>query len=138
VFSCQPFSVSCHVRREIGNYELPSGKERSFYTLHLYLNDSIAGLTQFNNAENQDGKEHLHDSKPIPEDILVGGATTFYSPDLKYSLDIHPRAGWVLMFQQRGLLRKCCSHLFLFLLACEIFDQHFCERKKRESDVYIY
>ncbi|KII91641.1 hypothetical protein PLICRDRAFT_105243 [Plicaturopsis crispa FD-325 SS-3] len=60
-----------------GPYEDPVTHERSFYTLHLYLNES-----------------------------LVGGATTFYSRDRKKRLDVDPKAGRVLIFQHQGLLHS--------------------------------
>lgn len=64
-----------------GMYEAPT-KERSHYTIHLYLNDT----------------EHQPGGEP-----LVGGATTFLSGDEKRRLDVAPRMGRVLVFQQRGL-----------------------------------
>ena len=38
--------------------------------------------------------------------MLVGGATTFHSNDKRYRLDVHPKAGRVLIFQQKGLLHS--------------------------------
>lgn len=65
-----------------GVYETPDGQERSYFTLHLYLND----------AEGQ----------------LKGGATRFetlgfYSD--KY-LDVVPKSGRVLLFQHRDLMHS--------------------------------
>lgn len=65
-----------------GCYEAPN-KERSYYTLHLYLNDT--------------------DHQPTGEP-LVGGATTFWGDNLRNRLDVAPKMGRVLVFQQRGLL----------------------------------
>ncbi|KAE9963261.1 hypothetical protein BLS_009478 [Venturia inaequalis] len=65
-----------------GCYEAPS-KERSYYTLHLYLNDT----------------DHQPTSEP-----LVGGATTFFGDTMKNRLDVAPKMGRVLVFQQRSLL----------------------------------
>ena len=65
---------------EDGSYETPSKKERSYFTLHLYLN-------------NADGN-------------LVGGATTFHSYNMVDKLDVLPKAGRVLLFQHRGLLHS--------------------------------
>lgn len=56
--------------------------------MHLYLNDSKAG------AEAGAGQAAE----------LVGGATTFYSRDGKRRIDVHPKAGRVLIFQHRHLL----------------------------------
>lgn len=57
--------------------------ERSFFTLHLYLNDSSSTTT---------------------EGGLEGGATTFHSYNMKEHFDVEPKNGRVLIFQQRGLL----------------------------------
>ena len=56
----------------------PDGKEISFYTLHLYLNENPGG----------------------------GGATTFHSDYLDRKFDVEPKAGRVLIFQHRGLLHS--------------------------------
>lgn len=55
------------------------------FTIHLYLNDSKA---------------------EVPGADLVGGATTFFSNDEKRRLDVHPKAGRVLIFQHRRLLHS--------------------------------
>ena len=68
-----------------GTYETPDGKERSYFTLHLYLND----------AEDGRGGEPLE-----------GGATTFHSYNMEKRLDIVPKYGRVLMFQHRFLLHS--------------------------------
>jgi hypothetical protein len=56
---------------------------RTFFTLHLYLNDSVA-------EAGESGE-------------LVGGATSFLSSDGKRKVDVHPKAGRVLIFQHRQL-----------------------------------
>ncbi|EAU86321.1 hypothetical protein CC1G_08045 [Coprinopsis cinerea okayama7 len=53
-------------------------KRKSFVTLHLYLND--AGLE--------------------------GGATRFWTPNKKHFLDVEPKVGRVLVFQQRMLIHS--------------------------------
>jgi hypothetical protein len=68
-----------------GCYETPDHKERSYFTLHLYLND----------PEGKDGQEPLE-----------GGATTFYSGNMQERIDVVPKCGRVLMFQHRGLLHS--------------------------------
>lgn len=68
-----------------GTYETPDRKERSYFTLHLYLSD----------AEDSRGQEPLK-----------GGATTFYAYDMKGRLDVFPKYGRVLMFQHRFLLHS--------------------------------
>jgi len=66
-----------------GSYVTPSGDQRSFYTLHLYLNDSVAS-----------GGD------------LKGGATTFHSMDMTRRLDVDPKMGRVLIFQHAHLLHS--------------------------------
>lgn len=56
---------------------------RTFFTIHLYLNDSVAEAGE--SAE------------------LVGGATSFLSSDSKRKVDVDPKAGRVLIFQHRRL-----------------------------------
>lgn len=63
----------------------PDMLERSFYTLHLYLNESDANAS---------------------EGALEGGATTFHSYNMERRLDVVPKIGRVLLFQHRGLLHS--------------------------------
>jgi len=65
-----------------GMYETPDKRERTYFTLHLYLNDT--------------------DNQPKGEK-LVGGATTFFGQDFRRRLDVAPKKGSVLIFQQRFL-----------------------------------
>ena len=80
-----------------GSYEREDGSQKSFYTIHLYLNDSAQALGNPEVEERVDsyGKEYLR-----------GGATTFHSSDLKRRLDVDPRAGRALIFQHKGLLHS--------------------------------
>lgn len=66
-----------------GTYETPDGQERSYFTLHLYLNDAVG----------KDGEE-----------MLEGGATTFFSYNMRERIDVVPKCGRVLLFQHRNLL----------------------------------
>ncbi|KAH7372159.1 hypothetical protein BKA64DRAFT_698798 [Cadophora sp. MPI-SDFR-AT-0126] len=77
-----------------GQYETEDGLSESFYTCHLYLNDSaqVLGIPP--------GSEH--DSV----DLLRGGATTFHSVKRDHRMDIDPKIGRVLIFQQRRLLHS--------------------------------
>ncbi|KAF2017770.1 oxidoreductase domain-containing protein [Aaosphaeria arxii CBS 175.79] len=68
-----------------GTYETPDRKERSYFTLHLYLNDPVGKV----------------DQKP-----LKGGATTFHSYGMDRQIDVVPKAGRVLLFQHRFLLHS--------------------------------
>ncbi|KAF3760592.1 hypothetical protein M406DRAFT_342808 [Cryphonectria parasitica EP155] len=68
-----------------GHYSEEVGwkKFKTFFTLHLYLNDSVAEAGE--DAE------------------LVGGATSFVSNYGSRKVDVDPKAGRVLIFQQRLL-----------------------------------
>ena len=68
-----------------GSYVTPDRSERSFFTLHLYLNDSA--------VENETSD-------------LRGGATTFHSWNMQRRLDVHPKTGRVLIFQHMELLHS--------------------------------
>lgn len=69
-----------------GSYsEEVDGKiHRTFFTVHLYLNDSVA----------EAGQEKAE---------LVGGATSFLSSNDERKVDVNPKAGRVLIFQHSGL-----------------------------------
>jgi hypothetical protein len=77
-----------------GMYETPHGEKRSYYTMHLYLNDSAQVL-----GGNTDGESF----KANP---LHGGATTFHDTSYQRRLDADPKIGRVLIFQQRMLLHS--------------------------------
>ena len=81
-----------------GTYETPDGSQRSFYTYHLYMNDSAQALGLPVSSEQAKG--------PDGEELLRGGATTFHSRDLKHRLDVDPKIGRVLIFQHRRLLHS--------------------------------
>jgi len=68
-----------------GTYVDPKSEERSFYTLHLYLNDS---------------KQVVPDDSSVE---LVGGATSFLSSDGMRQVDVDPKVGRVLIFQHKRL-----------------------------------
>lgn len=62
----------------------PHGEKfQSLFTAHLYLNDSVAAVGD--------------------EAELVGGATSFMSSDLSRKVDVDPKAGRLLIFQQLGM-----------------------------------
>ncbi|OQO01975.1 hypothetical protein B0A48_12448 [Cryoendolithus antarcticus] len=84
-----------------GTYETPDRKERSYMTMHLYLNDT--GLPPPEVLESMSSEERLE----VGPAGLVGGETAFHSmhyPGRK--LDVEPKAGRVLIFQHRGLLHS--------------------------------
>ncbi|KAI0472806.1 hypothetical protein GGR56DRAFT_652027 [Xylariaceae sp. FL0804] len=69
----------------------------TFYTVHLYLNDSRQEVGEAAAAAGADS------------DLLLGGATAFHAPDGNGDgrrLDVDPRAGRVLVFQHDGLLHS--------------------------------
>jgi hypothetical protein len=66
-------------------YVTPNAMERSYFTLHIYLND--------------------RDTQPEGESLL-GGATTFWSWDFSNRLDVHPKVGSVLIFQHNDLFHS--------------------------------
>lgn len=84
-----------------GCYETPDEKERSHFTLHLYLNDAseMATLREPGRANPPVGSNGIHPG-------LVGGATTFHSLDEHRQVDVVPKAGRILLFQQRDLLHS--------------------------------
>jgi 2OG-Fe(II) oxygenase superfamily len=83
-----------------GTYITPDRRERTFYTLHLYLNDSVSA-NPASAATSTSGE-----AAPFPELLIKGGATTFHSNDMARRLDVDPKAGRVLIFQHRDLLHS--------------------------------
>ena len=81
-----------------GTYDTADGNQRSFFTLHLYLNDS--------KQSRQKDLQASIDNTQEDSNILIGGATTFYSQDLQSRVDVDPKVGRVLLFQQKGLLHS--------------------------------
>ena len=74
---------------------------KTFVTLHLYLNgeheeDPLLEPKVVN----------LKLSEDDPDEPLVGGATRFWTPNKKHFLDVFPRRGRVLVFQQRMLVHS--------------------------------
>ncbi|KAK4541922.1 hypothetical protein LTR36_007286 [Oleoguttula mirabilis] len=83
-----------------GSYETPGRKERSYFTMHLYLNDT--GATSDAELAKMSATERLEAVKSE----LVGGATTFHSIDMQKQLDVVPKCGRILLFQHRDLLHS--------------------------------
>ncbi|CZT25253.1 uncharacterized protein RCC_10982 [Ramularia collo-cygni] len=85
-----------------GSYERDDRSERSYFTLHLYLNNSDSPSAE--EIDKMSPAERLEAAKST----LVGGATTFHcmSCDPERSLDVLPRTGRVLLFQHRDLLHS--------------------------------
>ncbi|KAJ5201640.1 uncharacterized protein N7498_006303 [Penicillium cinerascens] len=108
-----------------GCYVTPDGKEKSLFTIHLYLNgegeqDMNELMSEIERAEKrrllfvQDGKMDLMDIQDdadkdeevkSSEGPLLGGATSFMdSYKTKDAVRVFPKTGSVLIFQQRDLL----------------------------------
>ncbi|KAI9722685.1 MAG: hypothetical protein M1812_001616 [Candelaria pacifica] len=93
-----------------GSYNNEKTGEKSFYTVHLYLNDSVQTCPHL--ATTKPLTEHeTAESDEQEEEPLIGGATTFHSRDFdraktKKTLDVDPKAGRVLIFQHNGLLHS--------------------------------
>ncbi|KAF8073982.1 hypothetical protein FPV67DRAFT_1666725 [Lyophyllum atratum] len=108
------------------------GTTKSFVTLHLYLNDSALGseplqltatnpppstptpgnnlpssTTPFPTAPSPAPLAGLNQEPPAADGVpLHGGATRFWTPNKKAYLDVHPKLGRVLIFQQRMLVHS--------------------------------
>ncbi|EME82944.1 uncharacterized protein MYCFIDRAFT_211204 [Pseudocercospora fijiensis CIRAD86] len=85
-----------------GSYETPGKKERSYFTLHLYLNN--AGVPTPDERAEMDPKDRLAAEKVA----LTGGATTFHSLSWNNDrdFDVLPKTGRILLFQHRNLLHS--------------------------------
>ena len=75
------------------------------FTIHFYFNDSAQALG-IPVPEDDSTDPRLVDSADKAAELLRGGATTFHSRDKKHRIDVDPKAGRVLIFQHRRLLRK--------------------------------
>jgi hypothetical protein len=94
------FRMHCDAR-----YQTPDKKEESMFTLHLYLNDAIPAPevdTIAKERNERNGRDGRSDGRR--EDALIGGATTFNALDAKRRYDVYPKAGRILLFQQRDLV----------------------------------
>lgn len=85
-----------------GAYVTPDGQQESFYTMHLYLNDSAQAL----DIPLPPSDPRLVDTPEKPAELLSGGATTFHSRRSDKRMDIDPKAGRVLIFQHRRLMHS--------------------------------
>lgn len=88
-----------------GPYITPDGKQESYYTIQLYLNDSAQALGIPEPADG-DTDPRIVGSANKPAEIVRGGATTFHSRKGEHRLDIDPKAGRALIFQHKGLLHS--------------------------------
>ena len=92
-----------------GTYITPDGKEISYYTLHLYLNNSSEYSTVQDSSSSSAGPTTTTTTTTTPtynSEPLQGGATTFHSWNMQRSFDVPPKLGRVLIFQHRDLLHS--------------------------------
>ncbi|EMC98575.1 hypothetical protein BAUCODRAFT_119900 [Baudoinia panamericana UAMH 10762] len=82
-----------------GTYETPDRSERSYVTLHLYLNDHRPRRKEIQAML----PEEREQAEAVP---LVGGSTTFYSRDMSKEVKVLPKAGRILLFQHRSLIHE--------------------------------
>ncbi|KAL1865553.1 hypothetical protein Plec18167_009366 [Paecilomyces lecythidis] len=93
-----------------GAYVTPDQKERSLFTVHLYLNgDGEQDLNELAEAEAEAEMRATEEetyTNMDPSGKLLGGATSFHPNLLGYDgggLRVFPKTGSVLLFQQRNL-----------------------------------
>ncbi|KAL5359107.1 hypothetical protein BJX96DRAFT_164215 [Aspergillus floccosus] len=87
------------------HYTTPGGREKSFYTVHLYLNgEGEQDAEELRQAEIRVGEQG--DVNLDVEGMLLGGATSFMPrfEEQKRLLRVFPKTGSVLVFQQKSLL----------------------------------
>ncbi|KAL4899734.1 hypothetical protein BDW74DRAFT_162911 [Aspergillus multicolor] len=92
------------------HYTTPDKRERSYFTVHLYLNgdgkQDLKELKQATEAEEQEGEG---ETKNIDLDgPLLGGATSFLPRinEKERHVRVFPKTGSVLVFQQNELLHS--------------------------------
>ncbi|EKG11592.1 hypothetical protein MPH_11085 [Macrophomina phaseolina MS6] len=90
-----------------GVYQTPDGAARSYFTLHLYLND---GEDVSGEGDKERRSPFVGEVEGEPEQPLKGGATTFHAPENLWQLssvarrvDVVPKVGRVLIFQHRNM-----------------------------------
>lgn len=85
-----------------GSYERDDRSERSYFTLHLYLNNDDSP------SEENMAKMSAAERQGAADSALVGGATTLHhiTCDPAKEIDVLPRTGRVLLFQHRDLLHS--------------------------------
>ena len=92
---------------EDGMYVAPGGEERSFITIHLYLNgEGPQDLDELRREKRSVGG--MGEGNRDAHGKLLGGATSFldlrHFEEEEYYVRVFPRAGSVLVFQQRDML----------------------------------
>lgn len=80
-------------------YTTSDRRERSYYSIHLYLNGD--GEQDVDEFMREMGKGEGNRDK---EGKLLGGSTSFLGQDLTRQVRVFPRTGSVLVFQQNDLL----------------------------------
>ncbi|PWY93493.1 hypothetical protein BO94DRAFT_344435 [Aspergillus sclerotioniger CBS 115572] len=90
-----------------GNYVTPDGTERSYYTVHVYLNGD--GEQDLKELEREIKRVEAGNGEVVNLNVggrLLGGATSFLPryEEKERHLRVFPKVGSVLVFQQRDLL----------------------------------
>ncbi|KAL1985423.1 hypothetical protein VTN96DRAFT_7866 [Rasamsonia emersonii] len=87
-----------------GMYETDDGLERSYFTVHLYLNgEGEQDLEELKKAYEEKKKNGTVD-RGSPDAKLLGGATSFVDTDKDdRAVRVFPKTGSVLVFQQNHL-----------------------------------
>ncbi|KAJ0421570.1 hypothetical protein BJY00DRAFT_311881 [Aspergillus carlsbadensis] len=91
-----------------GHYADPEMKERSYFTVHLYLNgDGEQDLKELKRAEREAEGRDGNPNEDL-EGSLLGGATSFMPryEEQERAVRVFPKAGSVLVFQQNELLHS--------------------------------
>ncbi|KAL4770384.1 hypothetical protein BDW60DRAFT_78112 [Aspergillus nidulans var. acristatus] len=93
------------------NYTTPDGRERSYFTIHLYLNgDGEQDLQELRRAIAAEGKEGPEGgcTNLDVKGRLLGGATSFLPryEEKERHVRVFPKTGSVLVFQQSELLHS--------------------------------
>jgi 2OG-Fe(II) oxygenase superfamily len=93
-----------------GMYITPDGQERSYITIHLYLNgdgeQDMTELTRGIEKAKGQGRAAVAKSPDGSSETLLGGATSFMSTSRSQGgvVRIFPKTGSILVFQHRDLL----------------------------------
>ena len=108
---CKPKQTQMNIAHCDGTYETPDGHERSYLTLHLYLNDSADGAIGGGATTFRTLSLFLSPNSFSPSAMLVGGSDADCKPsidsmNMKRQYDVLPKVGRVLVFQHRGLLHS--------------------------------
>ncbi|KAL4947617.1 hypothetical protein BDW69DRAFT_110341 [Aspergillus filifer] len=92
-----------------GKYVTPDRKERSWFTIHLYLNgDGEQDAKELKHAIDELERTGEYTENPDLEGSLLGGATSFLPrlSEKERHVRVFPKTGSVLVFQQSDLMHS--------------------------------